>query len=200
MNQLLLIDYAEVLSKPFSDDSMTSLARQLHMDVSEFKERYWEYRAPYDRGQSDRDYWETVAGRELDDDTLATLIKIDVDGWTDLDPRAEGWLSDLNAAGSRPWLLSNAPHPLADAVELLPLTSSFAGLLFSCRIGEAKPSAQCFSVALKAMGATPECVTFIDDRQTNIEAAARLGLNTYLFTGNYPQPDHVLHPNRAQNI
>lgn len=195
MNQVL-IDYGEVLSRPLAAEAMSGLAHQLGMSLPEFRQRYWEHRAPYDRGQPDREYWQTVARRDLDEATIATLVRIDVNGWLHLDPGALAWLSDLVSAGLRPWLLSNAPHPLADAVQLLPIAPFFEGMLFSCRIGQAKPSPDCFVAALQAMGATPESVTFIDDRQANIDAAAGLGMYARLFSGEYPRPEQLLPAHR----
>ena len=184
----LLLDYAEVLSQPFPDTSMVELAHRTDIPVPDFRQRYWEYRGPYDCGQSSRDYWETVIGadQELGDAELAALIRIDVNGWLDINPAAIQWLVTLNQSGTRPWLLSNAPHPLADAIDDLPIASLFDGLLFSARLGIAKPAQECFAEASIAMATRPEDILFIDDRQANTDAAAAYGMNTLLFTGDFP--------------
>ena len=52
----LLIDYAEVLSKPFPVTAMAELAHRADTPVPDFQQRYWDHRGPYDRGQSSRDY------------------------------------------------------------------------------------------------------------------------------------------------
>lgn len=184
----LLIDYAEVLSKPFPDTAMADLAHRAGIPLSDFRQRYWEHRGPYDCGQPSRDYWQTVlgAGQELDEEELAALVRTDVDGWLDLDPAAVQWLTELNDSGIRPWLLSNAPHPLADAIDDLPIASVFDGMLFSARLGVAKPAQECFAAASSAMEAQPEEILFIDDRSVNTDAAAALGMSTFLFTGSFP--------------
>lgn len=189
----LLIDYAEVLSKPFPDTAMAELAQRAEMPVPEFRQRYWDHRGPYDRGQSSRDYWETVLGpdQDLDDGELAALVRIDVNGWLDLNPAAVQWLAKLNESGTRPWLLSNAPHPLADAIDELPIASLFDGMLYSARLGIAKPSQECFAAASTAMETRPADILFIDDRSANTDAAAEFGMSTLLFTGEFPTLPHT---------
>ncbi len=184
----VLIDYAEVLSNPFPEKTMAELAQRVGMSTPDFQERYWRHRAPYDTGQSSREYWESVVGSnyKLDDEELSSLVQIDVKGWLDLNPAATQWLAELNELGIRPWLLSNAPHPLADAIDDLPIASAFEGMIFSARIGMAKPSQECFAAATKAMQSTPAQILFIDDRSANISAAAEFGMNTFLFTGEFP--------------
>ena len=51
----LLIDYAEVISRPFPDTAMTELAQRAAMSASDFRQRYWEYREGYDCCQWTRD-------------------------------------------------------------------------------------------------------------------------------------------------
>lgn len=184
----LLIDYAEVISRPFPDTAMTELAQRAAMSASDFRQRYWEYREPYDCGQSPRDYWQKVLGADykLGDEELAAFVRIDVDGWLNLDPAAVEWLTKLNESGVRPWLLSNAPHPLAEAIADLPIASLFNGVLFSARLGMAKPSQGCFVAATRAMEARPEDIMFIDDRSVNTDAAAEFGMSTFLFRGEFP--------------
>lgn len=189
----LLIDYAEVISKPFPDTAMTELAQRAEMPVSDLRQRYWDHRGPYDRGQSSRDYWQSVLGadQKLDDRDLAALVRTDVNGWLDLNPGATQWLVTLNESGTRPWLLSNAPLPLAEAIEDLPIASLFDGMLFSARLGIAKPSQECFAAASSAMDARPEDILFIDDRSANTDAAAEFGMSTLLFTGDFPALPHT---------
>lgn len=185
----VLIDYAEVISRPFAHEIMLKLAELVDMDPAVFEERYWALRPPYDCGQPAREYWAAVIGSDadLDDSTLATLVRIDVDGWLELNPEAVEWLADLTQTGTRPWLLSNAPHALADAINELPIASLFEGLVFSARIGVAKPSHECFRAAIAAMQTDVDNIFFIDDRQSNIDAAARIGMSTLLFSGSFPK-------------
>lgn len=51
-------------------------------------------------------------------------------------------------------------------------------LYCSYRMGVCKPSAEFFNKILEAEGIEPDEVLFVDDSKRNIEAAARLGINT----------------------
>ena len=51
-------------------------------------------------------------------------------------------------------------------------------LYCSYRMGVCKPSAEFFNNILEAEGIKPDEVLFVDDSKRNIEAAARLGINT----------------------
>jgi putative hydrolase of the HAD superfamily len=62
----------------------------------------------------------------------------------------------------------------------------FDDYVLSYKEGWMKPQAQIYQIALKrAKARAGECV-FIDDREENIEAAAKMGIHTILFT---PQTD-----------
>jgi putative hydrolase of the HAD superfamily len=57
----------------------------------------------------------------------------------------------------------------------------FEALFFSYEIGHRKPNPAYFKHVLKQMNINPEAVLFIDDSEENIEAAAKLGMNTLNF-------------------
>lgn len=52
----------------------------------------------------------------------------------------------------------------------------------SNKIGEEKPDENFFRVILQAEGVKPQDAFFTDDREENIEAARRVGINAVLFT------------------
>ena len=75
--------------------------------------------------------------------------------------------------GTRMALLSNAPHELADAIEALPELAFFDDLVFSARIGVAKPEPRAFHAALEVMGLAADEVVFVDDRERERRLRAR---------------------------
>jgi putative hydrolase of the HAD superfamily len=79
-------------------------------------------------------------------------------------------------------LLSNAPEPLAAAIERSPWVRHFEHRFYSCRLRRLKPERAVFIDALSIMDAAPEQVLFIDDRAENTAAAADLGMSTITFT------------------
>jgi HAD superfamily hydrolase (TIGR01509 family) len=44
-----------------------------------------------------------------------------------------------------------------------------------------KPEARIFEMAIEKAGVAPECILFTDDRQENIEAAGRAGIQVLQF-------------------
>jgi putative hydrolase of the HAD superfamily len=180
----LLVDYGEVMSKPQPAQVLLDLADLAGMPAGELRLRYWEHRPDYDRGQAPNDYWSIVLRRGLasDDPLLAEMVAIDVQGWLHLNSPTLRILFDSALAGIHLALLSNAPHPQADAMDGFSWAGLFAHRLYSCRLGIAKPDPLIFEQALDTIGATPEQTLFIDDQPANTRAASRLGLHTLTFS------------------
>ena len=180
----LLVDYGEVMSKPPPAGTLQSLAELAGLSTAEMGRRYWRHRPNYDRGQMPEDYWSTVLRRPftLDDPLLEDLVTTDVRGWLHLNSPSLRILHTVARRGTPLALLSNAPHPQADAMDLSSWAGLFAHRLYSCRLGIAKPDPSIFERALDIIGAVPEQTLFIDDQAANTRAAAQLGLRTLTFS------------------
>jgi putative hydrolase of the HAD superfamily len=180
----LLVDYGEVMSQPQPAGTLQELACLAGMPIDEMRHRYWHYRPDYDRGQASNSYWSTVLRRPLaaDDPLLGDLVATDIQGWLHVNSQTLRTLFDAALGGIRLALLSNAPHPQADALDGFSWAGLFAHRLYSCRLGIAKPDPSIFEQALDIIGSAPEQTLFIDDKPANTDAAARLGLQTYTFS------------------
>jgi putative hydrolase of the HAD superfamily len=180
----LLVDYGEVMSKPQPAHILRDLARLTALPTDELSRRYWRHRPDYDCGQTSQDYWSTVLRRQVasDDPLLQHLVGIDIRGWLHLNSPTIRILSDAARRGTNLALLSNAPHPQADAMDRSSWASLFSHRLYSCRLGIAKPELSIFKQALDIIGAAPDETLFIDDKTSNTQAAGRLGLRTLVFS------------------
>jgi putative hydrolase of the HAD superfamily len=181
----LLVDYGEVLSRALPDATFTELAAIADLRRDAFRERYWRYRPDYDRGQTPLRYWSAVLGRDLiwQPSLVERLTAVDVNGWTRLNSATlRTTLNTARRTRTRLALLSNAPEPLADAIEHSRWARHFEHRFYSCRLGRLKPERGAFTDALRIIGAAPEQVLFIDDRAENTAAAADLGIFTITFT------------------
>ncbi len=181
----LLVDYGEVLSRALPEATFTELATIADLGHDEFRERYWRCRPDYDRGQTPQRYWSAVLDRDLTRQhrLVEQLTNVDVDGWSHLNSTT--LRTTLNFARRnrlRLALLSNAPDPLADAIEHSHWVRHFDHRFYSCRLRRLKPEPGAFTDALRIMDAAPEQVLFIDDRPENTAAAADLGISTVTFT------------------
>ncbi|MDP9865942.1 MULTISPECIES: HAD-IA family hydrolase [Streptosporangium] len=178
----MLLDYGEVISLAQPAEEVAAMAAVAGQDPEAFRDRYWRHRDLYDRGQDPHLYWGNVLGRELAaaDPVVAELNAADVASWSHLNPASLDMLGELTGR-HRLALLSNAPEPLAAAIDHAPWATMFAHRFYSCRLALAKPDAAIFEKVLDGLGAAPGEVTFLDDRADNIDAAAALGINAVLY-------------------
>lgn len=88
------------------------------------------------------------------------------------------WIKELRAHGIITAVLSNTEAP---AVEMLLSMQydCFDRTFFSCECGLIKPDVAIYNHALEQLALRPSQVLFIDDKQENIKAAKKLGLNTH---------------------
>jgi putative hydrolase of the HAD superfamily len=184
----VLFDYGGVVSKWPSQEELESLAAVAGAPLAKFSDAYWQRRSAFDRAEVDAlHYWQQVGlilgrGSDYDSGELAELVRLDTDSWLHLEPGTVEMIEELSAGGHRLALLSNAPEVIASAITELPVASYFEHLVFSCRVGAAKPDRACYEAALGELRATAEEVIFLDDRADNLTAAAAMGMRTILFS------------------
>jgi putative hydrolase of the HAD superfamily len=180
----LLVDYGEVISTPLSENAITDLAALADQPRDTFLHRYWHHRPAYDLGQSPADYWSEVLARDLagSPPLVNRLTTIDAHGWLRLNsPTLRILLAYVRFTGVKLALLSNAPEPLAIAIDHCFWSRHFDHRYYSCRLSAAKPDARAFQIVLDDLGAQPGEVLFIDDRTENTLAARDLGMHTITF-------------------
>jgi putative hydrolase of the HAD superfamily len=181
----LLVDYGEVISAPLAGTAITELAALADQPRAVFLDRYWRYRPAYDLGQSATGYWSRVLDADLGGSpwVVDRLTSTDVQGWLGLNPLTLSTVQGhASRAGARLALLSNAPEPLARAIDHLPWSQRLEQCYYSCRLGAAKPDPSAFLLVMSDLGAQPGEVLFIDDRPDNTRTARDLGMQAITFT------------------
>jgi putative hydrolase of the HAD superfamily len=181
----LLVDYGETISAPFNPGAIQELAKLAGQSPVELLRRYWDARPDYDLGQPTETYWSRVLSRDLSDldPLVATLNQIDVLGWMGLNRLAlRTLLTYARKSRARMALLSNAPEPLAAAIDRSNWSHHFHPRFYSCRLGHAKPNPATFTTALDRLATEPQRVLFIDDRTDNTVAAEALDIPSITFT------------------
>jgi putative hydrolase of the HAD superfamily len=188
----ILLDYGEVISLPQPADDIAAMEALADLDHETFQARYWRHRDLYDRGFASHAYWSKVVGRVLapDDPVVTALNAADVTSWSHLDPAALRMIEEFADNGHRLALLSNAPEPMATAIDQAPWAGAFNYRFYSCRFGLAKPDIALFQEVLLDLDVAPADVTFLDDRAVNVRAAASLGINAVLYRA--PLPPHPI--------
>lgn len=175
----LLCDYGEVLALAPSAADRGALESEAGTGGPGFWAGYWQHRPAYDRVDVDTArYWTQVPGHAARAARLRRIAELDTIMWS------RPGQSSLDAAerGVKLALLSNAPARLAGQLDRLPWQASFCPRIFSGSVGMFKPEPGIYALALKALRAAPQDVTFIDDRLENVLAACIVGTRATLFT------------------
>lgn len=152
----------------------------------------------------DRLYWDKLDEGTISDDEVKAGIRSRLperlwesacavyDNWYRHLPEIEGMRSillRLKNKGCALFLLSNISKGFAEnycnVSSLKELFSLFDGLVFSGPIGMVKPTAEIFNHLLSLNGLKANECTFVDDNAANIEGAKAVGINTFLFRGDY---------------
>lgn len=97
-------------------------------------------------------------------------------------PGSVGLLRALQAAGHRPYYLSNMPLSYAAHLEREnAFIADFIDGVFSARVGLMKPQPEIFALAEQRFGLQPADTLFIDDHAGNVEAARSRGWQALRF-------------------
>jgi putative hydrolase of the HAD superfamily len=182
----VVFDYGNVLCLEQTLEDMKAMARVSGISPERFPELYWKLRPAYDRGDLDGPaYWTAVADQQelgLSRDQIATLIRLDCKSITRPNQGAVQWAKLLHDEGFPLTLLSNMPLELSRHVtRLFPGLSTFEYLIYSCDYGSIKPELAIFRNCLELLKVAPQDILYLDDRAENVDAAARLGINSVLF-------------------
>jgi putative hydrolase of the HAD superfamily len=182
----VVFDYGNVLCLEQTVEDMRGMALVSGIPDERFSELYWKLRPPYDRGEIDGPaYWTAVVRQQeldLSRDQIATLIKLDGESITRPNQDAVQWVELLHREGFPLALLSNMPLELSRYVtKSFQSLSTFEHLIYSCDYRSIKPELAIYRNCLELLKAAPQDILYLDDRAENVQAAARLGINSVLF-------------------
>ncbi|MBQ2890132.1 MAG: HAD family phosphatase [Clostridia bacterium] len=174
--------YPEKLTKPFVEDE------KLCKEISEiaFDRLYWD---KLDDGSiTDEEVKEGFLSR-TDEKTGELACRV-YDNWINSltpVPNMEKLIYDIRKTDKKLYLLSNISIGFAErymeAEWIKELFSCFDGLVFSGPVGKVKPDREIFEQLLSEFNLKAEECLFIDDSETNIKGAEKIGIKGYLFDG-----------------
>jgi putative hydrolase of the HAD superfamily len=182
----VVFDYGKVICYPPGNDVMERIAALSGLPQREFEPLVWKLRPPYDRGMiSGPDYYRrilTAAGLPEDPALAGAMYRIDIDSWKEINPETVKLMEDIKAAGFKLGILSNMPHDFLDmARKTYPVFSLPHVGIFSCEVASVKPDPAIYQALVSALGCAPEEILFFDDMEVNVEAAAVLGIRSYVW-------------------
>ena len=96
-------------------------------------------------------------------------------------PGMQELLGDLRRDGCAMHAFSNYPRWYRLIEEELSLSRFVAWSFVSCRTGIRKPDPAAYARVIDELGAPPQSLLFIDDRESNCEAARRSGMQAIRF-------------------
>lgn len=118
-------------------------------------------------------------GRAVDRDAVHACLRASY-RWMD---GMEALLDELRARDVAMHALSNYSVWYRLIEDELRLSRYLAWSFVSCEMGVRKPDPRAFEIALADLRVAPERCVFVDDRRTNLDAAARLGIRPVHATG-----------------
>ena len=95
---------------------------------------------------------------------------------------AETWVRYLKEKGFHLYILSNYPERLLEKTRPdMTFLKYMDGIVFSSEVKQIKPEPEIYQALLPTYKIHPRRAVFLDDRQANLDAAAKFGIHTILF-------------------
>lgn len=92
-------------------------------------------------------------------------------------------VESLKKRGIKLYLLSNISRSFDRRKGEIAILNGFDGYLCSATVGVVKPDPKIYEILIDRFDLATDSCLFVDDRQDNLDAAAKLGIHTYLFDG-----------------
>src|SRR5208282_4225886 len=181
----VILDYGQVLAHCTAQD-FGRMAEMFNVSFESFYELWEASRGPYDRGDlTAEEYWLKLAAQtnsSINREQIEILRQVEIEIWAHADRDMLDWLSRLHAAGFKTGLLSNMPMDLMTYVLAnFQWMENFDFKTFSCAVRWLKPDAAIYEHTLRGLGVAAADALFVDDRESNIQAARTLGMRSIQF-------------------
>jgi putative hydrolase of the HAD superfamily len=195
MIKAFLFDNGGVMTAGGAGNELTErLARNLDINETEA----WELLQPvwndYIRAKiTEKKLWQTIEeeyGKPIPFDKRDIWNK-----WDDMRilPEMIKLVEDLKKNGYRVGMVSNVIPNTQRVIRENGGYAPFDFLVLSCQVGYAKPEAEIYQIALKHLGGIKASeVVFLDDQETCLEPARRIGMKAILVKSSHQAIDDVM--------
>jgi putative hydrolase of the HAD superfamily len=182
----VIFDYGEVLCHRPTPAQTSQLASFFNLRVDRLPSLWERNRGPYDRGDlTPEAYWSmlaTDAGAEISPQQLKEICELDTAMWSNVNPGMVEWARQLGFSGMKVGLLSNMhPDMVTYCRQHFSWLKDFDSVTFSGEVRMIKPDPDIYEHTLRGLGVKAGEALFLDDREVNIEAARKLGINALHF-------------------
>jgi len=187
----VVFDYGMVLTGPQDPGAHATLMQLTGLPLDQFEALYWADRHAYDEGKlTGLEFWRKIlrvaglsAGPAGADSLAEELTLWDARMWTTENPAMLVWQLELKRRGIRTAILSNmGDNVLANMEREFDWLGRFDVLVWSYKLGMAKPEPAIYRHVLTELGVQPDEALFLDDKLVNIEAARALGIRAIQFS------------------
>lgn len=183
----VVFDYGMVLTSLPDQEAHAAMVRITGKTVKEFEELYWADRLDYDRGiLSGIAFWEKMSkdgDLNLTREQVEELNRLDAQMWTTQNPEMLAWQKHLKERGIKTAILSNMGDSVLESIERqFAWIHGFDVLVWSYKLGMAKPDPEIYQHTLERLGVEPEEALFLDDKEINVEGARALGMQSLVFS------------------
>ena len=183
----VVLDYGIVLTGPPDAVAWATLLRITGLQEERFEPLYWANRRDLDEGKlTGIGFWQKFlheAGLPPDQATVEELNHWDGRLWTVENPAMVAWQLALKQRGLLTAILSNMSDNVLGNIEReFAWIHRFDALVWSFRVGLAKPDPAIYRHILAELGTLPEETLFIDDKLPNVEAAREMGIQAIEYS------------------
>lgn len=183
----VIFDYGMVLTCPPDPASHAAMERITGLPVARLDALYWSHRDAFDDGSfTGEAFWRKVAeegGLKLAESQIRELVHWDARMWMIENRAMLAWQTELKQRGLLTAIVSNMGDTVhAEMEREFEWLSRFDVLVWSYRLGVAKPDPVIYRYALDQLGTLPGETLFIDDRPANVDAALKLGMVGVVFS------------------
>ena len=191
MIKAVILDYGNVISQTQTGDCAGEMQAMTGVPAEVFRTVYDRFRFDFDRGTitgaqmysrllAAEGYGDLAADREL----MKRVARLDMESWRPVRQDVTDWGLSLRKEGFKLGILSNMPTEfLACYGDEIALFKAADYACFSCRVKLIKPESEIYHDALRGLGVRAEEAVFFDDLPANVEAARRLGIHAFVWTG-----------------
>jgi len=187
----VVFDYGMVLTGPQDPEAHATLLRLTGLPLDQFEALYWADRHAYDEGKlTGLEFWRKILrvaglrpGPAGSDSRAEELNLWDARMWTTENPAMLAWQVALKQRGILTAILSNmGDNVLANMEREFDWLGRFDVLVWSYKLGIAKPDPAIYRHVLRELGVEPGQALFLDDKLVNVEAAQALGMRAIQFS------------------
>lgn len=176
-------DFGGVVAKASRSRMAAFFTTHLCIDESELRLAFGDMRAYVAEGGSEKLYWEEYArsrGLQLPDDWFNQFENVLREAIVEI-PGTIELVKELQRQGYRTAMLSDVTQYQAMIIRKMGYYDLFYPVVLSCDLGVEKPNPEAFHALLRALHLPGSAVLFIDDKEENVEAARREGIDSIIF-------------------